>query len=137
MYIYIYTWPPVCFFPPFLLFPGDPPKTICWYGHVLFCHKAYHHGIPGHIHTYSYYICVYVPGFLGPPPTPPPQWSCSVKKVAQCDPTSPPPPCGMGGGGSMLPTPAPLWEWGLGRMVAQCDRKAPRDYGSHTARWGL
>ena len=52
--------------------------------------------------------------------------------------------------GSMVPTPAPLWEWGLGRMVAQCDRNAPRvlwdgwgwclqnvaqcDHGSHTAR---
>ena len=43
---------------------------------------------------------------LAPPPTPP-QWSCSVGKVAQCDPTSPPPPCGMGGGvhGSHPPRP--------------------------------
>ena len=67
------------------------------------------------MHIYIY-IYIYVPGFLGPPH--PPQRSCSVKKVAQCDRTNPPPPCGMGGGGSMVPTFS-------GRMVAQCDRKPP------------
>ena len=68
---------------------------------------------------------IYVPGFLGPPPTPP-QWSCSVGKVAQCDPTSPPPPCGMGGGvhGSH-PPPPPYWNGGWGEWWLSVTAKPP------------
>ena len=78
--------------------------------------------------TKNKYIYIYIYMFqasLAPPPTPP-QWSCSVGKVAQCDPTSPPPPCGMGGGvhGSH-PPPPPCGNGGWGEWWHSVTAKPP------------